>query len=252
MSDNLGPASSILDIRKLSYRYEKFLALSDVSLAVNAGQFMALLGPNGAGKTTLFSLITRLFDSKDGAIHIGGIDLGRQPTRAMERIGVVFQQPTLDLDLTVEQNLLYFASLHGIARREADVRIRDELARLDMVERKSEKVRHLNGGHRRRVEIARSLLHRPALLLLDEPTVGLDVPTRRRLVDYIHALCREKGIAVLWATHLIDEVDEGDQLIILHQGRVRAQGSVAEVLAGAGTPSLATAFDYFIGQGEAA
>jgi ABC-2 type transport system ATP-binding protein len=121
-----------------------------------------------------------------------------------------------------------------------------------MAERRSEKVRLLNGGHRRRVEIARALLHSPDLLLLDEPTVGLDVPTRRRLVDYIHALCREKGIAVLWATHLIDEVEEGDQLIILHQGRVRAQGSVAEVLAGTGAHSLATAFDYFIGQGEAA
>ncbi|MCH7478182.1 MAG: ATP-binding cassette domain-containing protein, partial [SAR324 cluster bacterium] len=117
-------------------------------------------------------------------------------------IGVVFQQPTLDLDLTVRQNLLYHAALHGLGRTESLARIETELGRLGMAERARERVRRLNGGHRRRVEIARALLHRPGLLLLDEPTVGLDVPTRQAIVAHVHSLAREDGVAVLWATHL--------------------------------------------------
>jgi ABC-2 type transport system ATP-binding protein len=155
---------------------------------------------------------------------------------------VVFQQPTLDLDLNVMQNLRYQAALHGLSPRLADDRIREEMERQGMFERRHEKVRQLNGGHRRRVEIARALLHKPQVLLLDEPTVGLDVPSRKAIVDYVHRLCSDQSIAVLWATHLIDEVYESDRLIVLHKGKIRARGSVPQVLETVAADNIGAAF----------
>ena len=232
-----------LEVTDLGFSYGRHTALEGVGFSVHAGEFKVLLGPNGAGKTTLFALITRLYDGRLGRIRVDGTDLRRESLRALARMGVVFQLPTLDLDLTVRQNLLYHAALHGLSRRRALARIHDELERMQMLERRNEKVRHLNGGHRRRVEIARALLHEPKLLLLDEPTVGLDVHSRRDIVEHVHRLSGEQGIAVLWATHLIDEVREGDRVIVLHRGRVQADGTVGEVVAAAGAGNLAGAFD---------
>lgn len=236
-----------LEVAGLSYSFGNRFALEEISFAIQPGEFVVLLGPNGAGKTTLFSLITHLYESRNGTIRIKGADVRRRPTRALAQIGVVFQQPTLDLDLTVRHNLLYHAALHGMGRQEAQHRIETELTRLGMYERRGEKVRRLNGGHRRRVEIARALLHRPRVLLLDEPTVGLDVPTRRGIVEHVHRLCREDGIAVLWATHLIDEVFDDDRVIMLHKGLIRAQGSVNDVNRAAGVNSVGEAFDVLTG-----
>ena len=242
MSVSTSP-TPILAVAGVSYAYGAKRALDAVSFRIEQGQCAFLLGPNGAGKTTLFSLITRLYDAPEGDIEIAGFDLRRRSSQALARLGVVFQQPTLDLDLTVMQNLRYHAALHGLSGREAGARIEAELSRQAMYERRFEPVRQLNGGHRRRVEIARALLHRPELLLLDEPTVGLDVPSRQAIVDYVHQLCQEGRVAVLWATHLIDEIHDSDQLVILHRGRIRAAGSVADVLAAAGAADIGAAFD---------
>ncbi|MBT5192943.1 MAG: ATP-binding cassette domain-containing protein, partial [Rhodospirillaceae bacterium] len=233
---------AVLEVSGLSYEYAQGFALKDVALTIRAGEILMLLGPNGAGKTTLFSLITRLYDTRQGSVTVLGHELRRQPEQALAAMGVVFQQPTLDLDLTVMQNLLYHAALHGVPGRIARQRAAEELGRLDMAERGGEKVRRLNGGHRRRVEIARALLHRPRLLLLDEPTVGLDVPTRMAIVDHVHSLARDDGIAVLWATHLIDEIADDDKVVVLHQGTVRATGSTDEIVATAGGDDLLDAF----------
>ena len=241
-----------LAIEGLSYAYGQKKALDQVSFEVNSGQCAILLGPNGAGKSTLFSLITHLYDSRNGKIRIAGHDIKSHPCQALANLGVVFQQPTLDLDLSVLQNLRYHASLHGMSRKHATVRIEEELQRQGMLERAGEKVRQLNGGHRRRVEIARALLHRPRLLLLDEPTVGLDVPSRKAMVDHVHELTRTSDIAVLWATHLIDEIHSQDHLVILHAGRVRAIGSVPEVLDATGTGSVDEAFEQLTRRREAA
>ncbi|MCW9035086.1 MAG: ATP-binding cassette domain-containing protein [Rhodospirillales bacterium] len=238
-------SNASLDVFDLSFAYGKKRALDNVSFSVENGCFTALLGPNGAGKTTLYALITQLFESRQGGIKICGFDLKSQRKEALTRLGVVFQQPTLDLDLSVTQNLHYFASLHGLSASEANKRISRELERLDMLERKDEQVRSLNGGHRRRVEIVRALLHEPQLLLLDEPTVGLDVPTRRDIVNHIHALCQEKGIAALWATHLIDEVQLDDAVIVLHQGAIKAKGLGREIVEQAQTSDLASAYEIF-------
>jgi ABC-2 type transport system ATP-binding protein len=231
-------ARRVLEVDDLSFGYGDGFRLDGISFAVEARSFTALLGPNGAGKTTLFSLLTRLFDSERGDVRVCGCGLREASSRALASMGVVFQQPTLDLDLTVLQNLRYFAGLHGLSAREAERRISVELERLELCERRGDKVRRLSGGYRRRVEVARALLHRPALLLLDEPTVGLDVPTRRSLVEHVHALAREDGIAVLWATHLIDEIAPDDQVVVLHRGRIRAAGSVGDVNAAAGCTSI--------------
>ena len=231
-----------LSVANVSFAYGTRRALDRVSFDVPQGRCTFLLGPNGAGKSTLFSLITRLYESRDGQIRIDGFDLRRESCQALSRLGVVFQQPTLDLDLSVEQNLHYHASLHGLGRREARSRIQEELERQSMFERRQERVRQLNGGHRRRVEIARALLHRPGCLLLDEPTVGLDVPSREAIVAYIHGLCVEQRVAVLWATHLIDEIEPEDGLVVLHRGIVGAHGTLREVLDEIDAPDVADAF----------
>lgn len=213
-----------LRVNNLSYAYGAKTALDDVSFEVPEGRFCALLGPNGAGKSTLFALLTRLIVSPSGQIEIAGHDMRRNPRRALGQMGVVFQQPTLDLDLTVQHNLTYFAALHGLSGAPARARIEAVLDRLEMRERAGEMVRALNGGHRRRLEIARSLIHRPKVLLLDEPTVGLDAATRRAITDHVHRLSSEDGLTVLWATHLTDEINDTDQLMVLHRGKILQSG----------------------------
>ena len=201
-----------------------------------------LLGQNGAGKTTLFNLITRLYSNRSGSIRIFGIDIRQRPTSALAELGVVFQQRTVDLDLTVAQNLFYHAGLHGLSRREARERIEAALARFELSDRAGEKVRQLSGGQVRRVEIARTLLHRPKLLLLDEPTVGLDIGSRQAILDHVRVLCASDGIGVLWATHLIDEVRPEDQVIVLHLGEILATGNGAEICTRAEAQDLRQAF----------
>ena len=222
-----------LAVARLSYRYGAKQALDDVSFAVGPGQFCALLGPNGAGKTTLFSLLTRLLVAREGRIVIAGHDLAQNPRLALADLGIVFQQPTLDLDLSVMQNLRYFAALHGLVGRDRDRRIDAALDRLEMRARAKEKARDLNGGHRRRTEIARALLHDPKVLLLDEPTVGLDPRTRAAITAHAHDLAAE-GRSILWATHLADEVQDADRLVILHRGRVLKDATAGDVR-GSGT-----------------
>ena len=230
-----------LDVANVAHDYGKKRALDGVSFSVEPGRFTALLGPNGAGKTTLFGLITRLLALRKGRISICGIDLS-EGARALEPLGLVFQQPTLDLDLSVHENLSYFGSLRGMSRRRRNERIEDELTRLDMADRARERVRDLNGGHRRRVELARALLHEPQLLLLDEPTVGLDIESRGRIVEHVHTLASERGLGVLWATHLIDEIRAGDDLVVLAAGRVAARGRMESVLRETGAGDLGGAF----------
>jgi ABC-2 type transport system ATP-binding protein len=245
MLDRLAPVAA-LDVRGLDHAFGPRRALDSVTFTVARGDFTVLLGLNGAGKTTLFALITRLFHSASGSIAVFGHDIRRQPSAALARLGVVFQQPTLDLDLTVEQNLFYSAALYGMGRRAAAPRIATELARAGLAERRRDKTRSLSGGQRRRVELARALVHDPGLLLLDEPTVGLDIESRQMLLEHVRRLCSERGLAVLWATHLIDEADDSAQVIVLHQGRILANGPVPQVVAAAGAGALKPAFDQLV------
>ena len=222
-------AQAGLRVADLSYRYGAKEALKSVSFRVAPGTFCALLGPNGAGKSTLFALLTRLFVAPSGEIRVAGHEMRSEPRAALARMGVVFQQPTLDRDLTVWRNLSYFAALHGLSGKDAARRIEAALARLGMAERARERVRDLNGGHQRRTEIARALVHGPEVLLLDEPTVGLDAASRAAITTHVHDLASETGLTVLWATHLTDEVRHSDRLLVLHRGEILADATAGEV-----------------------
>jgi ABC-2 type transport system ATP-binding protein len=229
-------------VRGVSHSYGARKALDNVSLTVPQSRFTALLGLNGAGKTTLFSLITRLYDTRSGTIEVLGHPVTREPGQALRRLGVVFQARTLDLDLSVMDNLLYHAALHGIGRREARERARAALREIDLAERARDPARKLSGGQMRRVEIARALLHDPRVLVLDEATVGLDVASKAAILRHVRGLVRDRGVAVLWATHLLDEVTPQDAVVILHQGKVVAAGNTPDVTASTGAADLRSAF----------
>lgn len=235
-------ATPALLVRGVSHAFGDKKALDNVTLSVPRGSFTVLLGLNGAGKSTLFALVTRLYDNVSGEIAILGHDVRRQPTLALQRLGVVFQSRTLDSDLTLLQNLRYHAALHGIGARDARQRAHEALEAVSLAEREGERVRALSGGQARRVEIARSLLHRPSLLLLDEPTVGLDIGSRESVVAIVRSLVAKNGLGVLWATHLIDEISAADSVVLLHQGRVLYAGTVPGMLERAGTSDVLTAF----------
>lgn len=237
-----------LTVAGVSHRFGAVAALSDVSFGVPRGSFTALLGVNGAGKTTLFSLITRLYDSTSGRIEVAGFDARRQPGEALARLGVVFQSRALDGDLTLRQNLAYHAALHGIGGRAARARIPEVLALVGLGERGAVKVSALSGGQQRRAEIARALLHRPELLLLDEATAGLDLRARAEVSALVRSLIAEEGVSTLWATHVFEEVEPSDRVVILHRGAVLAQGIAAEV---AGGLSLSEAFLAMTGEAAA-
>jgi ABC-2 type transport system ATP-binding protein len=229
-------------IEGVSHCYGRRQALNDVTFSITPTTFCVLLGLNGAGKSTLFSLITRLYAIQRGRIRIFGRDVGHASSEALRMVGVVFQQRTLDLDLSVAQNLSYHAALHGIGKPDGRARAEDVLARIALSDRANDKVRNLSGGQMRRVEIARALLHQPRLLVLDEPTVGLDIKSRADILDYVRRLVVKDGVSVLWATHLIDEVADDDDVIVLHQGRVLTHGSVPRVLDAAGAKDIRAAF----------
>lgn len=231
-----------LAVAGLSHAYGDRVALDDVSLSVARGSFCALLGLNGAGKSTLFALITRLFNSRSGTIEVLGFDVRRRPGEALRRIGVVFQSRTLDAELSIAQNLAYHAALHGLPARATAARAEALLDGVGLAARAGEKVRALSGGQLRRVEIVRALLHRPGLLLLDEPTVGLDVGARASIRAEVRRLLEAEQLGVLWATHLFDEVEPGDDVVMLHRGRVMSAGGVADITARTGAASLEAAF----------
>lgn len=231
--------AAALEIAHVSHNFGATQALQDVSLIVPRGGFTALLGVNGAGKTTLFSLITRLYNNRSGTIRVGNFDLRQQPTRALARLGVVFQSRAMDADLTIRQNLSYHASLHGMPGRLARARIAEVLDQVDLADRADTRVSALSGGQSRRSEIARALIHSPELLLLDEATVGLDVKSRAEVLALTRRLIAGQGVSALWATHIMDEIEPSDDLVILHRGRVLRHGPAVQI---AGTEGLTHAF----------
>jgi ABC-2 type transport system ATP-binding protein len=235
-------SAPLLQVEAARKSYGAIKALDGVTLAVDPGEFVALLGPNGAGKTTLFQLLTGLFVADGGRVVIDGLDIRRQLVAALARLGVVFQQPTLDLDLTVASNLRFHARLHGLSHRRAATRIGEELERMGLAREAGRPCRALSGGNRRKVELARALVHEPRVLIMDEPTVGLDPASRRSLLDHVRTLCRDRHLGVLWATHLVDEAEGADRVLVLHRGRLVSEGSPADLVGKSGQPTLADAF----------
>ena len=239
--------STALQIKNVSHKFGEFKALKNVSIKIDSGDFTVLLGLNGAGKTTLYSLITRLYNNNSGSIKIHNFDVREESSDALKNIGVVFQQPTLDLDLSVEENLHYHSSLHGLSFADAKERIEEEIRRIDLTEKLKNKVRSLSGGQRRRVEIARSLLHKPKLLLLDEPTVGLDIGSRQMILKHVKSLCKKGQLAVLWETHLIDEIDKGEKVVIINKGKIVESGDVIKIVKKTKQKNIRDAFNKLVG-----
>lgn len=242
-----GAADAALEAANVSHSYGSRKALDNVSFSVGRARFCVLLGLNGAGKSTLFSLVTRLYAAQYGTLRIFGFDVNSAPGEALRRLGVVFQARTLDLDLTVSQNLSYHAALHGISARETRMRAGAVLEQVAMAGRASDKARDLSGGQMRRVEIARALLHRPCMLLLDEATAGLDIKARADILMHVRSLVAETSIGVLWATHLIDEIEPGDDVVVLHEGKILDHGIACEIAARAGMPDIGAAFKKLTG-----
>ncbi|ROV59962.1 ATP-binding cassette domain-containing protein [Vibrio ponticus] len=215
-------------VRDLSFDYGRRPVLSNVSLVIEPG-FNILLGPNGAGKSTLFSLLTGLYQTKKGEVGFGRLSLAKHRRAVLSQLGVVFQQSTLDLDLTVKQNLIYHACLHGLSFDDALQNITHILNDLQLLPRLNDRVRTLNGGHRRRLEIARAMMHCPRYLLLDEATVGLDNESRSLILQHIRHQCQRQDLCVLWTTHLMDEVESSDSLIVLSQGLIKAHDTAGKL-----------------------
>ncbi len=219
------PACVATDVR---HRYGNAMALDGVDLVVNAGQIVALLGPNGSGKTTLFRLLCTLVPLQHGTIEIAGVDVRRDPLGVRGRIGIVFQSPSLDPKLTVDENVACQAALYGIGGEMMRQRRDEVLARMGLTDRRRERCESLSGGLRRRVELAKGMLHRPRLMLMDEPSTGLDPAARRELWDAVRSMA-DSGVAVLMTTHLMEEADKADRVAIMAAGKKIAEGTPGEL-----------------------
>jgi ABC-2 type transport system ATP-binding protein len=221
--------------RGLTFRYGDRVALRDVGFAVPTGTTYGVLGPNGSGKSTLFKLLATLLPVQEGELTALGVDMARTPAELRPRLGVVFQSPAVDRKLTVRQNLRCGGAMFGLGGRALDARIAELLGSTGLGERAGERVETLSGGLRRRVELAKCLLHRPSLLVLDEPTAGLDPAARREFWDLLGAVA---GLTVLFTTHLLEEAERADRVLILHGGGVVAEGTPAELSRSVGGAAL--------------
>jgi ABC-2 type transport system ATP-binding protein len=218
-----------ISIDRLSHRYGDRVALESVSFEVPARQIFGLLGPNGGGKTTLFRLLSTLLGVQSGKVEILGLDVATHAAAVRRRIGVTFQSPSLDRKLTVTENLTHQGHLYGLRGSDLVRRIETLLARLGLIDRGRDRVESLSGGLARRVEIAKGLLHDPQVLLLDEPSTGLDPGARLDLWRYLGELRDEAGVTILVTTHLMDEADRCDRLGILDRGKLVALGTSDEL-----------------------
>jgi ABC-2 type transport system ATP-binding protein len=236
---------NILELKNVDFSYGKKKVLNNISFKIRKGTFTVLLGLNGAGKSTIFSLITRLQNLQTGEIEINDYPI-KNYSKALKDIGIVFQEPTLDLDLTVKQNLHYYGSLKGLTFKETLISIEDEIKKLELEDVLNTTVRNLNGGHRRRVEILRALINKPKLLLLDEPTVGLDLKSRFDILNYVRDLVKRENLSILWITHLFDEVNEDDDISIIKAGKIMDEGIVKDIVTKYEKDNLVDTFNFLV------
>jgi ABC-2 type transport system ATP-binding protein len=224
----------VIQVENLTHRYGSRVALSGVSFEVKEGQIFGVLGPNGGGKSTLFRILSTMMVPTDGRAAIAGHDVARDPAAVRRLAGVVFQTQSLDKALTVEENLRAQGHLHGLHGADLRGRMENAMERLGLADRRKDLVETLSGGLRRRVEIAKALLHGPRVLLMDEASTGLDPAARRDLSRHVEDLRAREGVTILLTTHILEEADRCDRLVLLHEGRLVAQGSPRELRAGIG------------------
>lgn len=245
------PASDhSISVKNLTKKFGDFTAVNDISFDVPAGITFAFLGPNGAGKTTTIKMLTTLLHPTAGALSINGHDPVHHPNAARRSFGIVFQDPSLDDELTAYENMFFHAGLYGVPRAETPAKIKEMLDFVELWDRRDSLVKTFSGGMKRRLEIARGLLHTPDVLFLDEPTVGLDPQTRNHIWTYIKKLNKERGLTVFFTTHYMDEVERtADRVAIIDHGKLIMNDTVENIIKNAGTASLEEAFIKLTGHG---
>ena len=238
------PSDHSISVKNLVKKFDhNLIAVNDVSFDVPAGSIFAFLGPNGAGKTTTIKMLTTLLPQTSGSISINGFDPAQNSNEVRHSFGIVFQDPSLDDELTAYENMFFHAGLYGVPRSETPARIREMLDFVELWDRKDHIVKTFSGGMKRRLEIARGLLHTPAILFLDEPTTGLDPQTRNHIWEYIKKLNVERGLTVFFSTHYMEEAERiANQVAIIDHGTIVARGTPQEIIAESATSNLEDAF----------
>jgi ABC-2 type transport system ATP-binding protein len=239
---------NIINVKNLVKTFGNFTAVNDVNFNVQKGEIFAFLGPNGAGKTTTIKMLTTLLRPTRGTIILNGVDAIAHPEQARKNFGIVFQDPSLDDELTVMENMEFHAVLYKILSRERKERIEKFLKFVELWDRKKDLVKTFSGGMKRRLEIARGLLHKPNILFLDEPTQGLDPQTRNKIWEYLQNLNKETQITIFFTTHYMEEAEQiAQKIAIMDHGKIIEMGTVEELLKKTGTKSLEGAFLKFTG-----
>src|SRR5262245_39492238 len=230
--------SLAVEIAHLAHRYGEREAIHDLSVSIAEREIFAVLGPNGSGKTTLFRVLSTLIPLQQGEVHILGYDLRRDAAAIRSQLGIVFQSPSIDKKLTVMENVVHHGRLYGLGGRELKNRADEMLSRLGLADRRRELVEQLSGGLRRRVELATGMLHRPRLLLLDEPSTGLDPGARSDLWQYLEHVRDNEGVTVVLTTHLLEEAQRADRIAIMHRGELAALDTPAALQAAVGGDAI--------------
>lgn len=234
---------NIIEIKNLTKKFGKFTAVNNISLNVESGRIFAFLGPNGAGKTTTIKMLTTLLKPTGGEIKLNGFNPVKEKDKARRSFGIVFQDPSLDDELTAYENLLFHGILYKVQKDTLVKRIEKLLKLVELQDRKNDLVKHFSGGMKRRLELARGLLHYPKILFLDEPTLGLDPQTRNHLWEFIKELNKKEGITVFFTTHYMDEAEKvADAIAIIDRGKIISQGTSSGLKKKTKTKSLEDAF----------
>jgi len=227
----------------VSKRFGDFTAVDDISLKVKRGEIFAFLGPNGAGKSTTIKMLTTLLRPSEGTLQLAGHDVVKDPADTRKSFGVVFQDPSLDDELTAYENMEFHAALYSVPTKGLTVRIEELLALVELQERQKSLVKTFSGGMKRRLEIARGLLHKPHILFLDEPTLGLDAQTRHLLWSYVSNLSRKDGMTIFFTTHYLEEAEAvADRIAVIDHGKIIALGTAAELKQQTKTKTLEEAY----------
>jgi ABC-2 type transport system ATP-binding protein len=233
----------IIEVKNLTKKFKDFTAVDNISFNVEEGDVFAFLGPNGAGKTTTIKMLTTLLKQTSGTITLNGYDSLKDPNNVRRSFGIVFQDPSLDDELTVFENMEFHGILYSVPKDVREERIKQLLEMVNLWNRKKEFVKNLSGGMKRRLEIARGLLHHPKVLFLDEPTVGLDPQTRNHIWSYIKELNKKEGVTVFLTTHYMDEAEKmANKIAIIDNGKIVIQGTAEELKKETETASLEEAF----------
>jgi len=233
----------IIDVKNLSKKFGDFTAVDNISFIVKKGEIFGFLGPNGAGKSTTINILTTLLHPTKGEVILNGYDVNKDKDNVRSSFGIVFQDPSLDADLTAMENLQFHASLYKVPKKLAKERIPSLLKFVDLWDRKNDLVKTFSGGMKRRLEIARGLIHHPKILFLDEPTLGLDAQTRNLLWEYIKKLNKEEGMTVFFTTHYLEEAEKiADRVSFIDHGKIIRQGTSAELKKSTNTKSLEEAY----------